>query len=151
MRYRTTSTWKIVGQNFPVTRMRLPVAVSLIYGLSPIVVFGLTSLTIMICILASFIGSYYGSRYCDIDEKPRSTYVRGTGMMLAFMLMGGLGLAGGAPIIFYLLMKPLALSFGLTSTYSILASISIFVALSLVVYRLAASSMKRLFSEFVGG
>jgi len=129
----------------------LPVAISILYRFTPLVAFGLTSLTIMICILASFTGSYYGSKYYDIDEKPRSTYVRGTGMILAFGLMGGLGLAGGAPIIFYLLMKPFALSIGLTSTYCLIASVFIFIALSFLVYRLAASSMKRLFSEFTGG
>lgn len=129
----------------------LPIAVSALLGATPTVMLGLTGVTIMICVLASFTGSYFGSKYYDIDEKPRSTYVRGTGMLFAFATMGVFGLAGGAPIIFYLVMKPLALSIGLTSAYSIAASIVIFAVMSFVAYRMASSSMKRMFSEFTGG
>jgi hypothetical protein len=71
-------------------------------------------------------------------------------MLLAFLLMGALGLLGGAPIIFYLFMKPFALSIGLTSTYCLIASIAVYIALLLPTFRLASSSMKQRFSEFTG-
>lgn len=129
----------------------LPIAVSALLGATPTVMLGLTGVTVMLCVLASFVGSYFGSKYYDIDEKPRSTYVRGTGMLLAFAAMGALGLAGGVPIVFYLAMKPLALSIGLTSAYSIAASITILAVISFVAYRMASSSMKRMFAEFTGG
>ena len=74
----------------------LPVVISILYGLPSLVAFGLTGITVLICALATFTGSNYGSKYCDIEEKPRSTYVRGTGVLLAFLFMGALGLLGGA-------------------------------------------------------
>ncbi len=128
----------------------LPVVISILYGLPSLVAFGLTCITVLICALATFTGSYYGSKYCDIEEKPRSTYVRGTGMLLAFLLMGALGLLGGAPILLYLFMKPFALSIGLTSTYCLIASIAVYIALLLPTFKLASSSMKQRFSEFTG-
>jgi membrane protein implicated in regulation of membrane protease activity len=89
------------------------------------------------------IGTYLSPKYMDLEERPRSTYIRGTGILLGFLELGGLGILVILPLFFYYFWKDVALGIGMTSTLAILLSIVIALVFIALFYRLASRSMQR--------
>jgi hypothetical protein len=121
----------------------LPIAISLIFGFTTNWAIALLASSAVLCALAVFIGNYLSPKYMDIEEKPRNAYVRGTGMVLGFVLLGVCGLAAMLPFVFYVFWKETALSMGVTSTVTILASVAIGAVFIAAFHRLALRSIQK--------
>jgi hypothetical protein len=125
----------------------LPILFSLALGFTPMSSIALFSTSLIVCILAVFIGSNLGSRYMDLEEKPRNAYIRGTGILLGFVELAAVGFATLLPLLFYAFWKETALAIGVTSTIALLITLAIAIIFMIALYRLAYRSTQKVSIE----
>jgi hypothetical protein len=125
----------------------LPVLFSLALGFTFMSSLILVSASLILCILAVFIGSNLGSRYMDLEEKPRNAYIRGTGILLGFLELTAVGLVTLLPLLFYAFWKEAALAMGVTSSIALLITLAIATIFIIALYRLAYRSMQKISLE----
>lgn len=125
----------------------LPVLFSLALGFTFMSSIILVSTSLILCILAVFIGSNLSPRYMDLEEKPRSSYIRGTGIFLGFLELAAVGFVTLLPLLFYAFWKETALAVGVTSTIALMITLAIAIIFIMVLYRLAYHSMQKVSIE----
>jgi hypothetical protein len=124
-----------------------PVAFSAIFRFGFNASVALLTLTLIGTTITVLVGCYFGARYPDLEERPRSSYVTGTGMLLSFLVAGVMGLAFGTPFMFYAFAKQFALSIGMNFLVSLVATVVVGMVLIAVLFRASASAMSRFFRE----
>jgi hypothetical protein len=140
-------------------KLALPLLISLILAVifpvvfSAIFRFGFNAsvalLTVMVLgtTVMVLVGCYFGARYPDLEERPRSSYVTGTGMLLAFLVAGVAVLALVSPLMVYAFAKQFALSIGMNFLVSLVATVVVGAVLIAVLFRASASAMSKFFRE----
>jgi len=140
-------------------KVALPLSISLIMAVifpvvfSAIFRFGLNAsvalltVTLLGTAVTALVGCYFGARYPDLEERPRSSYVTGTGMLLSFLVAGVADLALVSPIMFYAFAKQFALSIGMSFLVTLVATLAVGSVLIAVLFRASASAMSRFFRE----
>ncbi len=130
-----------------VPALALPAAVSLLFRLTPFIAAVIFSSSILMTAISVLIGSYIGPKYIDLEEKPRNNFIKGTGMLVAFLMEGAVGLVCLSPLVLYVVARQLALSIGLTSPVALAASVAVSAVFIVLLYRMAAGSVRTLFAE----
>jgi len=140
-------------------KVALPLSISLIIAaifpmvFSAIFHFGfnasvaLLTVTLLGTAVTVLVGCYFGARYPDLEERPRSSYVTGTGMLLAFLIAGAAGVALVSPFMVYAFAKQFALSIGINFLVALVATVVVGAVLVAVLFRASASAMNRFFRE----
>ncbi|MEN3050179.1 MAG: hypothetical protein ABC585_07990 [Candidatus Methanosuratincola petrocarbonis] len=95
----------------------------------------------MACISVS-VGLYFGSRYPELSEKPRSSYITGTGILLSMLVLGVSGLISASPIIPYIFM---GVGYGLYP--SLAASLALGLIIASAFFTLSKRQFRKLFAE----
>ncbi len=151
--------WRIFASPVdPVSYFRakaiLPVSLSLILALGYSGVFSLafnfgsnaaTSLLVisvaMACISVS-IGLYFGSKYPDLTEKPQSSYITGTGILISMLVLGAAGIATASPVLLFIFM---GIGYGLYP--SLAMSLAFGMIASSVFFSLAKKQFRKIFAD----
>ncbi|MEN3035194.1 MAG: hypothetical protein ABC537_02715 [Candidatus Methanosuratincola sp.] len=97
--------------------------------------------TAMACASVS-IGLYFGSRYPELDEKPRSSYISGTGLLLSMLVLGVAGLISALPVILYIFM---GIGYGLYP--SLAASLASGLIISYIFFALSKRQFRKFFAQ----
>ncbi|MBC7128029.1 MAG: hypothetical protein H5T32_07465, partial [Candidatus Methanosuratus sp.] len=132
----------------------LPLSLSLVLSLAFSGIFSLvfhfgsnaaTSLLVLsvatACISVS-VGLYFGSRYPELSEKPRSSYITGTGLLLSMLALGAAVLISALPIISYIFM---GVGYGLYPSLAI--SLAFGLLVSSVFFALSKRQFRKVFAE----
>ncbi|MEJ5292156.1 MAG: hypothetical protein WHS82_01035 [Candidatus Methanosuratincola sp.] len=136
------------------SKVLLPISLSLILALVYWLVFSIafslgsnaaTTLLVLnfeVACISVGVGLYFGSKYPELSEKPRSSYITGTGMLLAFFVFGVSVLISASPVLQYFFVGS-ALAIYLELALSLLLGL----AISALFYWLARKQFRRLFYE----
>lgn len=77
---------------------------SLVFHFGPNATTSLLVLSVASACISVSVGLYFGSRYPELSEKPRSSYITGTGILLSMLVLGVAGLFSALPVILYIFM-----------------------------------------------
>jgi len=124
-----------------------PVVFSAIFQFGFNAFIALLSVTLLGTAVAVLVGCYFGAKYPDLEERPRSSYVTGTGMLLAFLITGAAGVILLIPFMVYALAKQFALSIGINFLVALVTTVVVGVILIALLFRASASAMSRFFRQ----
>jgi hypothetical protein len=130
-----------------VPAVALPIVISVIMGFSIFYAASLMIAGMAVTILAVLFGSYLSPKYADFEEKPRNTYVRGTGMFVGLLGVVLISAVCVSPIVFYILGRGLALSIGFNKFAALGATVAIAIAAAILLYYLAKGSISELYKH----
>ena len=125
----------------------LPLIISLVFGLRPFVIGSLILIAILLTAMAVMVGALLAPKYMDLEEKPRNSFATGTGIFLGFIIIAGLGLICVSPILLYEFNQIIPIIAGYTSLIAVSAVAAITLAIIVVLYKFAASSVKEITKE----
>ncbi|RWX73402.1 MAG: hypothetical protein ACO0C9_03940 [Candidatus Methanosuratincola verstraetei] len=112
---------------------------SLVFNFGPNAAASLLVLsTAMACISVS-VGLYFGSIYPELSEKPRGSYISGTGILLSMLVLGVAGLISASPVISYIFMGV---------GYGLFPSLAVSLASGLIISFIFFTLSKRQFQKF---
>jgi predicted permease len=130
-----------------VPAVALPIVISVIMGFSVFYAASLMIAGLAVTILAVLFGSYLSPKYADFEEKPRNTYVRGTGMFIGLLGVVLISAVCVSPIVFYILGRGLALSIGFNKFAALGATVAIAIVAAILLYYLAKGSISELYKH----
>ncbi|MDI9645033.1 MAG: hypothetical protein QFX35_07440 [Candidatus Verstraetearchaeota archaeon] len=120
---------------------------SVIFGISQRAASTLFVMNFIIAVLAVGVGSLFGAKYPELDEKPRGGYISGTGMFASMVVLGLSGLAAAFPIILYVTMSSGLESLGIGLYHMVSVSALVGGSLSLLFLSEAAIEFENFFSK----
>jgi len=125
----------------------LPLSLSLIFRAGVFALFAFVVVTMFITVIADLVGAYLGPKYMDLEEKPRSSFATGTGILIGFVIAAVLGVFVISPLAFYLFLGNFAQAIGFNKFYALGASVVISIVFIAVFYLLASSNVKQVARE----
>lgn len=132
----------------------LPLSLSLVLALAYSGIFSLVfhfgsnaatsllALSIAMAGVSVSVGLYFGSRYPELSEKPRSSYITGTGILLSMLMLGLAGIISIFPVLSFVFM---GVGYGLYPSLAI--SLASGLIISSIFFSLSKRQFRKIFAE----